>query len=492
MNFTEYLGRAKENIQNGFNKLSSIAGTVWEGLVRFAEENSEPLSKNERAIVTSIFGDTLDLDKIQTVDESALAYVNGEFPMNAGERPFVFGNTIFWSENSNVDSLEIDLNSFTLPEQMEEYLQTLKGQSILVHEAAHVWQFQHDGFYYIPDSVTDNNYDFSVDDLISGNSLSDFNVERGATIAEYYYILSNLPEEYFAMIDDGSYPSPLRLHNFKSDVHPYGIEITSEEQRDELMELMQKYMDEYNTREVENSVTREAEEMLHETLSAGYDTLQGMAQELDEMVDELNRERQEGDLLGFGWELLEGGGETLWEGLKGTAKTGWELLEGGYEMGREAAKKVWKFLSGENGHDSENEEGALESAWDWLFGDKDNDDPEDDDNVFTRGWNSLFGENGSDEENEEGYFEQGWDYLFGDRDNDNPDDDEGVLEQGWELLFGDDNNDDPDDDEGLLEGLWNGAGDLLFGDDDDDDEDNDEGLVDKAAKGVKNLWNKIF
>lgn len=78
------------------------------------------LDEAERALLTGVFGDSVDLSAVRLVEGDA-----GLFSANT--RPFTLGATI--------------------------YLKKRRGEAILVHECAHVWQYQHLGCRYTLDAL---------------------------------------------------------------------------------------------------------------------------------------------------------------------------------------------------------------------------------------------------------------------------------------------------------------------------------------------------
>ena len=78
------------------------------------------LDEAERALLTGVFGDSVDLRAVRVVPGHA-----GLFSANA--RPFTLGATI--------------------------YLKQRRGDAILVHECAHVWQYQNLGCRYTFDAL---------------------------------------------------------------------------------------------------------------------------------------------------------------------------------------------------------------------------------------------------------------------------------------------------------------------------------------------------
>lgn len=127
-----------------------------------------PLYGIERDLLQGLFGDSLSLDPIRVVETRWL---------NA---PTVLGNTI---------------------RVRPGYAFSGVRASVLVHEAMHLWQFQHQGTGYITDSVYHNvrsllrtgrrslaylNYQLDAE-----SRLSDFTSEQQATLVADYYELTH-------------------------------------------------------------------------------------------------------------------------------------------------------------------------------------------------------------------------------------------------------------------------------------------------------------
>ncbi len=326
-----WLNDAQDAVNNAKDKVLEIGGYVIEGLDRFAEEVHSPLTEQEQAIVTNIFGETsIDYDKITTIDEAAFTYINGHF--NNGERAFVFGNNIYFPQEMNIEGPPF-LTDFDLSDPVEraEFNRLLNLQALLVHETAHVWQFQNDGFGYIFDSLSNQEYHYSVDDLRNNTSLSDFGVEQAAGIAEAFHILSNLPDEYFD--GGGQWAEPGHLE----------FTVTTAAERDEMMALMQPFIDEYRAGSPMDGVMGEVNEGAFEILDAIVDGAQETVAEVDEAIESIRDEWQAGDYLGAGWEVLEGGFEIGWEVVEGVATTAWEGIEAAAEIGWAAIEEVGEW-----------------------------------------------------------------------------------------------------------------------------------------------------
>jgi hypothetical protein len=98
------------------------------------------LTPEERAVLTRVYGDTLDLDAIRLkVGGQGLLGIRGD-----QDRALTSGNTIYMRKDPNNAD---DYPGLTAAQRQEQWLE------LLVHEAAHVWQFQNKGSGYQTDSL---------------------------------------------------------------------------------------------------------------------------------------------------------------------------------------------------------------------------------------------------------------------------------------------------------------------------------------------------
>lgn len=118
------------------------------------------LTPEERALLTGVFGESIDLDAVRIV-ETRIA-----------NSPTTLGNTIRVRPGMDLDAVT------------------------LVHEAAHVWQFQTRGTAYVSDSAYHQGmallktgsrgaaYDVEI---VPGQSIFDYTAEQQAMIIEYAF-----------------------------------------------------------------------------------------------------------------------------------------------------------------------------------------------------------------------------------------------------------------------------------------------------------------
>lgn len=143
--------------------ISELAETIAD----FFKFNSRPLYAWEKKLAYSIFGDTIQYDRVR-IDEFALI----------GPRQQSFCYVSFFMINS-WGSMH---------------------NSVLLHELVHVWQYQHMGIVYIPRALhaqgTQQGYNYGgVENLKAcwraGKGLKDFNLEQQADIIMDYYRIKN-------------------------------------------------------------------------------------------------------------------------------------------------------------------------------------------------------------------------------------------------------------------------------------------------------------
>jgi hypothetical protein len=98
------------------------------------------LTPEERAVLTSVYGDTVDLDAIRLkVGGQGILGIRGD-----QDRALTSGNTIYMRKDPNNPA---DYPGRTPEERQKEWL------TLLVHETAHVWQFQNQGSGYQAESL---------------------------------------------------------------------------------------------------------------------------------------------------------------------------------------------------------------------------------------------------------------------------------------------------------------------------------------------------
>lgn len=116
--------------------------------------NGRSLKPEEKRLLLTIFGNSVNLEPIEIVPTS----------VGAKGRPYTLGNTIRVPDGTIFDA------------------------ETLVHEITHVWQYQTRGTAYISDSVlhqlTGDAYETN---LVPGQSFYDYTAEQQATIVERYY-----------------------------------------------------------------------------------------------------------------------------------------------------------------------------------------------------------------------------------------------------------------------------------------------------------------
>jgi hypothetical protein len=151
----------------GFNGSVSTIQTLI-GL----EPTGRPLTEQETAALRSVYGDSIDYSQIRLKE--------GNLGIKNGMAPHTVGNTIYIPEGW------LDPNSANYQANRD---------ALLVHEAAHVWQFQNGGTDYIGESLWNQAlgwlsgqsrnaaYDFETP-IAEGKSWAELNPEQQAHLIE--------------------------------------------------------------------------------------------------------------------------------------------------------------------------------------------------------------------------------------------------------------------------------------------------------------------
>lgn len=152
---------------------------IYETLADWIKWNTRPLTTEERRIGQSIFGESLDWERVRIDNRAYLGprqyqvcYVSGYTINSWGEMP----------------------------------------GALLVHELTHVWQFHHFGLAYIPRALrayhSEIGYDYGGAAALErvrtgGGQITDFNYEQqGDIMADYYRLRIGRPPQWgFAGMD---------------------------------------------------------------------------------------------------------------------------------------------------------------------------------------------------------------------------------------------------------------------------------------------------
>lgn len=189
----DFFGDLKDKVIRGgvealFKAIEALPGDVGDAelnkIMDIAGVKAEPrgLTDAERVELEKIYGDSIDYDKVQVrVGDIGL--------FNVDDRPLVLGNTVLVPDGR------------------------LKGGEIrpddLVHEAVHLWQFQHGGLDYIKQSFQDQGtegqgaYDIS-DELKNQTPWSELRTEQQAVLIE-------------TMLEQGYFDQPEGSRSFRVD-----------------------------------------------------------------------------------------------------------------------------------------------------------------------------------------------------------------------------------------------------------------------------------
>jgi len=139
------------------------------------EPKGKPLSAEQIEMLRSIYGDSIDYSKV-VIKEGKSGLISAANP----DRPFVVGNTIYVPPKANWNN------------------------NVLVHEMAHVWQYQNGGIGYMGKAVAaqwwgpkdpsggSRGY-YYKDDLVSGKPFEKLNPEQQASLIEDAFRRGFLP-----------------------------------------------------------------------------------------------------------------------------------------------------------------------------------------------------------------------------------------------------------------------------------------------------------
>lgn len=146
-----------------------------------AHEHGRDLTQREAILARSIYGDTIDLSRVHLVFDSVYATF----------APVTLGNTIHVNSSWTRSPTNADLSEGP------------SAHHVLLHELAHVAQYQHDGWSYLMNSLLAQSYAFlskgSRDEayrweerVAEGTPYESWNPEEQAQgIADFeYYVLS--------------------------------------------------------------------------------------------------------------------------------------------------------------------------------------------------------------------------------------------------------------------------------------------------------------
>jgi len=160
--------------------------------------NTRPLTEREIALARSIFGETIDYQKVRLDERSHI-----------GCRQYHFAYVGFYFVNS--------WGKLSDP--------------VLIHELVHVWQYQRLGSVYIPRALwaqrTPEGYDYGgisslKKALEQGKTLTDFNYEQQADIVADYFCLKNGWKPRWCKLDKSYLPvfekilTPILHHHLTS------------------------------------------------------------------------------------------------------------------------------------------------------------------------------------------------------------------------------------------------------------------------------------
>ncbi len=127
--------------------------------------NIRPLEEGEREAIISVFEGSVDVDRVRIKSGGPLTWI---YP----------GVTL----------------GYTISMANDYDLESAKGRALLVHEACHVWQYQHFGLGYIKGHLKEfimergGAYEVHFD---ASKAFRDYDIEEQCEIAAEYYLTGN-------------------------------------------------------------------------------------------------------------------------------------------------------------------------------------------------------------------------------------------------------------------------------------------------------------
>jgi len=300
--FNAAVDRARSTAGSAANiaaDVSSVVGAALDG------DGARPLSAKEEAIAREYFGDSIDYDRVQINESSALAVGNKHFPGNDSSRPFVAGNTINFPSEINLDD-PIERSTF-------------------LHEVTHVWQFQSTrGIGTTIEGIQLGSQDqrevYRLDNVdIDPSNLEafhDLNIEKQAEIVRGHFLLSEHD----------------RLTKLESDPSLSPAELSDVRSRIARIEGHGRFKDLSDHKDSPKDASGDPIGFTASDLDPFIDEIQstrprdGIAAERDEAIDEIVDKVLGGNPVGAAVETVEGGLEV-----------GREVGEAAYDQAAEVA-----------------------------------------------------------------------------------------------------------------------------------------------------------
>lgn len=148
-------------------------GDLYQFIARHAKYRTRPLTEKERTLAQSVFGNSIQFDRVRIDENAWLGPRQGRFCYVSG---YIINS---WGPMHDV---------------------------LLIHELMHVWQYERLGSAYIPLALkaqySKEGYDYGGEEalkkaLAEGQDLLNFNLEQQAEIvADYCCILQNRPTRW--------------------------------------------------------------------------------------------------------------------------------------------------------------------------------------------------------------------------------------------------------------------------------------------------------
>lgn len=133
--------------------------------------DTRTLTDTEHALLTSVYGETVTLDNVR---------IKSGGPLTLAYPGITLGNTISFPKGAYVESER-------------------KSQALLVHEVCHVWQYQHFGLGYIPQSLWEliSQRDTYVVHYDATKTLREYDVEEQCEIMAEYFLTGEATYEVY-------------------------------------------------------------------------------------------------------------------------------------------------------------------------------------------------------------------------------------------------------------------------------------------------------
>jgi hypothetical protein len=207
--FKKGAGHIIESAVGGAESGIGIAAIELRGKIAGIQNlQTRGLTGPEREYLTSIFGDSIDLDKIR-IREGDAGLASTVSKWGGKDRALTDGNTIYMKKSP--DNPADWPEGYTAEDRQKGWLE------LLAHESTHVWQFQNFGASYITDSLVNQIFPPAIADqhTINGRPLkNEYDWMAGMDAGKSWEDLN--PEQQAELIETavkfGFFPDPSKGH----------------------------------------------------------------------------------------------------------------------------------------------------------------------------------------------------------------------------------------------------------------------------------------